>query len=109
MTQGGGPIKLESPRLRIVMGDPEKPDEWTAVEVQVIGRDTTAAETLFGVQRWGRTMDHPVRSLAAMAYYAMLRTGNYQGPFEKFESEYMEVVPLGITEVFPTEPGHEPG
>jgi len=102
-------VHLSSPRLRVVLGDPDDPATWKTEEVQTIGRDTVATETLFGVQKIGRTIDHPVRSLVAMGYYALVRTGKYQGPFDQFERDYIELQPLGNDQAFPTEPGPVPG
>lgn len=103
-------VSLSSPRLNVILGDPTQPPEsWRAEEVQTIGRDLVSAETLFGVRKFGRTQDHPVRSLVAMAYAALIRTGKYEGPFDKFEADYIEVQPVGADEAFPTEPGPEPG
>ena len=102
-------LQLTSPRLRVILGDPENPESWTSEEVQTIGRDTVHTETLFGVQKIGRTVDHPVRSLTAMAYYAMVRTGKFSGPFDAFEEAYVEIVPLAGGEAFPTVPGPVPG
>lgn len=97
-------LKLSSPRLLVILGNPDDPDSWSSVEVQTIGRDTTAAETLFGVKKFGRTMDHPVLSLTAIAYYGLLRTGRFQGSWEDFESAYVEIQPLGMDDSFPTVP-----
>lgn len=102
-------LKLSSPKLRVILGDPENPDSWSVLEVQTIGRDTVSAETYFGVKKIGRPIDHPVRSLVAMAYYAMVRTGKYSGPLDEFESEYVEIQPLDSDDAFPTDPGPVPG
>lgn len=102
-------LKLTSPRLLVITGNPDDSGTWVGHDVQTIGRDTVAAETLFGVKKIGRPIDHPVLSLVAMAYYAMLRTGRFSGPWEDFESSYVEIQPLGEDESFPTEPGPVPG
>lgn len=102
-------LRLSSPRVQVIMGDPDDPASWQVHEVQTVGRDTVAAETLFGVQKLGRPVDHPVRSLVAMSYYAMLRTGRYQGSFEAFEADYIEIAPVGEDIATPTEPAPAPG
>lgn len=100
---GNNHITLSSPRLRVILGDVDNPESWTAHDVQTIGRDTVAAETLFGVQKIGRPIDHPVRSLAAMAYFGLVRTGRYSGPFDAFETEYIEIAPIGADVAYPSE------
>jgi hypothetical protein len=102
-------IKLTSPKLRVILGDPDQPDTWRAEDVQTIGRDITSTETLFGVQKIGRPADHPVRSITATAYFGLVRTGKYQGSFDQFETDYVEISPIGQDEAFPTEPGPVPG
>lgn len=101
-------IKLTSPKLRVVMGNPDDESTWTEHEVQTMGRDSTAAETLMGVQKYGRTTDHPVLFMVAMAYYAMLRNGAFAGPWDDFQNAYIEITGIGEDEAFPTEAGAEP-
>jgi hypothetical protein len=85
------PIRLNTPRYRIVLGDPEDPATWTELFVQAIGRDLQHAETLFHRRRWGSPQHAAIKFQAASAYYALKRTGAVEGEWEAFESEYLEV------------------
>jgi hypothetical protein len=101
-------IKLSSPRLRVITGNVDDESTWTEYEFQTIGQDSIMAETLAGVQKWGRVQDHALRYLSAMAYYAMLRNGKFQGGYDEFERATIEVQPVGVTDSFPTVTGPEP-
>lgn len=101
-------IKLTSPKLAIVTGDPDDDSTWEEFEVQTIGRDSIMAETLGGVQKWGRVQDHSMRYLSAMGYYAMMRRGAFSGSYEDFENATIEIRPVGADNAFPTVTGPEP-
>jgi hypothetical protein len=100
-------IKLISQRYRIVFGDPNDPDTWTELEAQSITRDVTAAETLFGVRKWGATTDHQVKVAAVTAYYALLRNGLIEGDWASFENAYIDIQAIGSDAVDPTDEARE--
>jgi hypothetical protein len=98
-------IKLNSPRYRVVLGDPDDPETWQALEVQSITRDITAAETLFATHKsWGKMMDSPIRLTALSAFYGLRRTGQIEGSWESFEQSYIEVNQADADAVDPTQP-----
>lgn len=87
----GTPIKLSTPRFRVVLGDADAPDTWAELIVQAIGRDLQAAETLFHRRKWGAPTSQAIKFQAAAAYYALRRTGRIEGEWEQFEGAYLEV------------------
>lgn len=97
-------LRLVSPRVRVILGDPAGfAENWTGIDVQTIGRDFQHAETLFAIQKWGRVADQPMHSMAAAAYYALRRTGQFSGAWEQFEAEYLEVQVIGEDTATPIE------
>lgn len=84
-------IALSSPRLRVVFGDVERPDDWVSVDVQTIGRDMMMAEELLARNGLGKMADVPIAGSAAAAYYALKRTGKRPGDWEAFQSEYLDI------------------
>lgn len=105
-----GPIKLNSPRYRVVFGDPEDPDTWEALEVQSISRDIAAAETLFGTHKsWGKMLDSPIKLTAVSAFYALIRTGQISGTYDAFNERLIEVSTAGDDAADPTPPEPEAG
>jgi hypothetical protein len=103
------PIKLSTPHYRVVFGDPDDPESWTELDVQAITRDITAAETMWGVQHWGKMLDSPVKAMAVSAYFALKRTGQIEGDWASFEAAYIDIGQIGVDDVDPTDPGPAPG
>jgi hypothetical protein len=87
-------IALSSPRMRIVFGDAERSETWEAIDVQTIGRDMQQAEELLARNGLGKLVDVPVSGSAAVAYYALKRTGKRAGDWAAFQSEYLDVAAL---------------
>lgn len=87
----GTPIRLSTPRFRVVLGEADNPDTWQELTVQAIGRDLQAAETLFHRRKWGPASGQAIRFQAAAAFYALRRTGQVEGEWEAFEAGYLEV------------------
>jgi hypothetical protein len=100
-------IHLNSPRYRVVFGDPEDETTWTEVEVQAITRDLQQAESLFVRHKWGKPADQPFRLTAASAYFALKRSGRIEGTWDDFENGYLEVGVAGVDAVDPTQPAPE--
>lgn len=101
-------IRLNSPRYRVVVGDPENPDTWTELEVQAITPDLTAAESLFIRHKWGKPIESPLKLTAVSAYYALKRTGQIEGSWDQFEAGYIEVGEAGSDAIPPTLPEPAP-
>lgn len=100
-----GPIKLNSPRYRVILGDPEDPDTWSELEVQSITRDIASAETLFANHKsWGKPLDSAIKLTAVSAFYALIRTGQITGSWDAFEESFIEVSTAEVTTVDPTRP-----
>jgi hypothetical protein len=100
-----GPIKLSSPRYRVILGDPEDPDTWAELEVQSITRDIASAETLFANHKsWGKPLDSAIKLTAVSSFYALIRTGQITGSWDAFESTLIEVTQAGVDAVDPTSP-----
>jgi hypothetical protein len=105
-----GPIKLNSPRYRVVFGDPEDPATWEEFEVQSITRDIASAETLFAQHKsWGKPLDSAIKLTAVSAFFALKRTGQVSGSYEGFEENFIEVSTAGDDAVDPTPPDLEAG
>lgn len=98
-----GPIKLNSPRYRVIIGDADDPDTWQALEVQAITRDLAAAETLFIRHKWGKPSEAAIKLTSVAAYYALKRTGQISGSWEEFENDYLEVGEAGVDVISPTD------
>ena len=103
------PIKLNSPKYKVVFGDPEDDETWTELDVQAITRDITAAETMFATSRWGKMLDSPVKAMAVSAYFALRRTGRIEGDWASFEAAYIDIGQVEVEAVDPTPPGLDPG
>lgn len=94
---------LNSPTLRVVLGDWADESTWTDHEVKVIGRDMQMAEQLFARHKpWGKAIDSPIKFQAVMAFYAIKRAAGYTGSWDQFEAEYLEVTEVDSDEVGPT-------
>lgn len=98
-----GPIKLSSPRYRVVLGDAENPDTWQALEVQAITPDLAAAEALFVRHKWGKPAESAIKLTSVAAYYALKRTGQIDGSWEDFAAAYLEVGEAGVDVISPTD------
>ena len=99
---------LSSPKLRVIFGDPERSETWEDVEVQSIGKDIQDAEELLARNQLGKLVDVPISGTAAIAYYALRRTGRRNGDWAKFQNEYIEIQTVDAGDaVDPTNP--EPG
>lgn len=101
------PVTLQSPRYRVVVGDPEQPDTWQELTVQALTRDLADAEQLFGKRKWGSPGDMPIKLTAVSAFCALRRTGQIQGTWDQFEAQYLEVTEDGSDAVGPTDADHE--
>jgi hypothetical protein len=76
----------------VILGDPEAPpDTWEVQEVQVIGRDTARAETIFARNKWGKMLDHPILFQDLTAWCAMSRRGLTELSWDEFRDTYIEV------------------
>jgi hypothetical protein len=102
------PVTLQSPRYRVVVGDPAETDTWQELEVQALTRDLASAETLFAKRKWGSPSEHPIKLTAVSAYMALLRTGQVEGSWDAFEAQYLEVTEAGADTVGPTVPDQGP-
>jgi hypothetical protein len=101
---------LSSPKLRVIFGDPERTETWEGVEVQTIGRDMQDAEELLARNGLGKLVDVPIGGTAALAYYALRRTGRRGGDWDKFQNEYIEVQTVEVGDAAdPTKTGHGNG
>lgn len=85
------PVKLSTPRYRVILGDADDPATWAQLTVQAIGRDMMAAETLFHRRKWGTPSTAAIRFTAVSAYYALRRTGQIDGEWEAFDAQCLEV------------------
>lgn len=105
------PIRLSSPRFRVVFGDRNDPDTWDADEVQSIGADMRLAESLFAKHRkqWGTPQDRPMHFQLVLAWYAMRNLGRYEGPLEQFETEVLELTDLDEEDTDDEEDAEESG
>ena len=112
-------IKLRTLRYRVIIGDPELPqDTWAVHEVQSIGRDMTRAETIFARKKWGKPMDHPIRYQDLVAWCALVRAERIDMSWDEFEQTYIECAAVDDDEAGdegedgyarPTRPGPDPG
>lgn len=104
-----GPVKLSSPRYRVVLGDPADPASWAEFDVQSMTRDIAAAEALFARHKWGKTIDSPIKLTEACAFYALTRSGEISGSWEAFDARFIEVAQVEGDAVDPTPPDLEAG
>jgi hypothetical protein len=102
------PITLSSPRYRVILGDPEQPDTWRALEVQAITRDMQGAEELFARHKWGKPQDQPIRMVAVSAYLALRRSGQIEGSWDDFDAAYLDVDQVSVDAIPPTGAGLDP-
>lgn len=106
------PVKLTTPRFRIVLGDPEESDSWVELTVQAIGVDMQMAEAQFKRHGWGAFTEQPLRYQALVAWFAARRRGLIADTYEEFEGSYLEVSRLDteeVDEVTPTRPAPTAG
>lgn len=104
----GKPISLQSPRYRVVVGNPDESATWQELEVQALTRDLASAEQLFSKRKWGAPAEQPIKLTAVSAYMALIRTGQIQGSWDQFEQQYLEVTEAGSDRVDPTDRDHAP-
>lgn len=97
--------RLTTHKFHIATGDAENPSTYS---VLAVGRDIQQAEQLFAKRGWGKTESRPMTSAAAVAWAALVRTGQWQGDFDSFESVYLEVVPEATVVATPTEAAPAP-
>jgi hypothetical protein len=109
-------ITLSSPKFRVVLGDPNDPndeDAWQEVEVQSMTRDIAAAEQLFRQRKWGPTTEQGIRMMAVTAWQALRRNHLIDATtsWERFEASYvdLEAVEDDDAEEGPTPPAPEAG
>lgn len=98
-------ITLSTPRLTIVLGDPERPESWEQLEVQTIGRDIQAAEELLGKLKRGTFGDNPITAQTMLAYFAARRSGLIPAgtTWPEFQELYLEVKQAETSEPGPTD------
>lgn len=86
-------VKLTTPRLRVVLGDPEDESTWTELHVQTIGRDVQATEELLGQLKRGTFSSSPIAAQAMLAYFASRRSGQVEPgmTWPQFQETYLEV------------------
>lgn len=103
-------IKLSTPRVKVVLGDPDDPDTWEETEVQTIGRDLQAVEELLGQLKRGAFGANPIAAQAMAGYFAMRRTGRIDAgmTWPEFEASYLEVADVAAEPVGPTPPAPGP-
>lgn len=96
--------KLQSPRLVVILGNPEDPDSWQDVEVQTIGRDMEMVETRFARDKRSPS-DYPVSFQRWIGYYALKRTGAIEATLspEDYELGLIETQTAGMSTVPPTD------
>lgn len=107
-------IVLESPVLRVVLGDVEVRDSWELHLLQTIGRDRSRAEQLIAKHHWGKLDEGNLfRLQELMAYFALKRNRIIDDiPFDDFLDAYIEITVVDEEEadvVRPTRPGLDPG
>jgi hypothetical protein len=104
------PITLNSPKYRVVLGDPADPATWSEHEVQAITRDIQNAEALFVRHKWGNPANQPIKITAVAAFYALVRSGQIDAgtSWPQFEANYLEVSEAGSEQVGPTDPDLDP-
>lgn len=102
------PVTLQSPRYRVVIGDPDEPSTWQELVVQALTRDLASAEGLFAKRKWGSPGEQPIKLTAVSAYMALLRSGQIAGSWDQFEAQYLEVTEAGSDRVDPTDRALEP-
>lgn len=106
-------VSLKSPRLRVVLGDPEDASSWDEHTIRVIGRDMQATEELLRQLKRGSLGENPITGQAMFAYFALRRTGAIPPgtTWADFQNTYLEVTEAESAEqVGPTSPapGTEP-
>lgn len=99
------PPRLTTYKFRVALGNPEDP---TIHTVLAVGRDVQQAEKLFAQRGWGKTDARPMTSAAAVAWAALVRTGQYASDFDTFENQYLAVEPEEPVNVTPTEAAPAP-
>lgn len=106
-------IRLNSPRVRVVLGDPDDPGSWQEHEVQTIHKDMVMAETEMATSKRGATTEHQMLTLTIAAYMALRRTGRIQaGQVDDFVDGCLDldVVSGGAKDpTDPTQPAAEAG
>jgi len=78
------PIKLATPRLRVVLNE----DDADAIEVQTINADMVLAERTARKHKWGTMSESPMTTLTFLAWAALRRRGLIDPgvTFEAFEA-----------------------
>lgn len=105
MTQ---PPRFTRHRFVVFLGNAEDESTVTEHHVVAIGADVQRVEALFAGHGWGEVSKRPITAAAAMAYYALVRTGAFTGTFAEFEGAYIEVQPEGQQTVNPTDAAPSP-
>lgn len=102
-------IRLSSPRLRVVVGNPADESTWQEMRVQSINRDQLEAEKELLDGKRGAFTDHPILVLTAIAYAALRRTGKLTaGSLKDFEAGCIDLEAIDEL-VDPTRPEPDPG
>lgn len=110
-----GPVVLKSARWRIVLGDPNDPDNeaaWNELEVQARSADEIRAEGLFRRNKsWGSITDSPITWQHVQMWSGLIRTHQIGADttFDAFRAGLIEWEVLDEDDEAPTQPAPEAG
>lgn len=99
--------KLGTPRIKVVLSDPEYPgdDEGRDYVVQARNIDLCAFDRERGRYGWPKADDAPFLWMTYVSWKALVRTGQIpQCPLAEFEQRCLSVESLGDNDVDPTPP-----
>lgn len=96
-------IALKSPRLVVVLGNPDDESTWTEVPVQTIGSDMERVEAYYAKAK-RPLQEYPIESQRMLGYFALRRSGRIAPDVspDDYAAGHIETMGAGVETIRPT-------